>query len=62
MSAAFAVSMAATMDAVTAALRAAAAGDTAALAALASKVLGYAVVAGASVLKLPQARYCMRMR
>ena len=39
-----------------AAVRAAAGGDTTALAALASKVLGYGVVAGAAVLKLPQAR------
>ena len=44
------------MDAVVVLSRSALAGDTAALAALASKVLGFAVVAGSSVLKLPQAR------
>ena len=47
---------------VTAALRGALAGDAAALAALASKVLGYAVVAGAAVLKLPQVRLCVHAR
>ena len=43
------------LDGVASAVRAALAGDTAAAAALASKVLGYAVVAGSSILKLPQA-------
>ena len=43
-----------------AALRSAAGGDVSALAALASKVLGYGVVAGAAVLKLPQARPPLR--
>jgi hypothetical protein len=43
------------MESVVSAVRAAAAGDTAAAAAIASKVLGYAVVAGSSILKLPQA-------
>jgi hypothetical protein len=50
-----AAAAAAAADAV-AAVRAAAGGDVTALAALASKVLGYGVVAGAAVLKLPQAR------
>ena len=40
--------------------RASLSGDTAALAALASKVLGYAVVAGASVLKVPQIAAVLR--
>ena len=48
--------MAALASDAVAALRSAAAGDVSALAALASKVLGYGVVAGAAVLKLPQAR------
>lgn len=39
-----------------AAVRAAANGEFSALAALASKVLGYGVVAGSAVLKLPQVR------
>jgi len=38
------------------AVRAAANGEFSALAALASKVLGYGVVAGSAVLKLPQVR------
>jgi len=42
--------------------RASLTGDTAALAALASKVLGYAVVAGASVLKVPQIAAVLRAR
>lgn len=42
--------------------RASLGGDTAALAALASKVLGYAVVAGASVLKVPQIAAILRAR
>ena len=42
--------------------RASLTGDNAALAALASKVLGYAVVAGASVLKVPQIAAVLRAR
>jgi hypothetical protein len=49
------MSVSMSLDGVASAVRAALAGDTAAAAALASKVLGYAVVAGSSILKLPQA-------